>query len=96
MNAWGLGLPAVEVDADTGAALAVPGAVGVPGQQAVWLGLIAAAVGQWQLENLRTRADVQVLLHTERREKEMKKKTKNRSSHRPETETRERWKKRER
>lgn len=92
MNAWGLGSPAVEVDADAGAALAVPGAVGVSGQQAVWLGLIAAAVGQGQLENLGTRADVQVLLHTERREKE----TKNRSSHRPETETRERWKKRER
>lgn len=54
--------PAVEVDADTCPTLAVPGAVGIPGEQTVWLRLIAAAVGQGQLENLRTRADVYVLL----------------------------------
>lgn len=52
----------MEVDADTGPTLAVPSAVGVPGEQTVWLRMIAAAVGQGQLENLRTRADVQVLL----------------------------------
>ena len=55
----------MEVDADAGPTLAVPGAVGIPGEQAVWLRLIAAAVGQGQLENLRTRADVQVLLQTD-------------------------------
>lgn len=44
--------PTVEVNADTGTALAVPGAVGVPGQKAVWLRLIAAAVSQGQLEHL--------------------------------------------
>lgn len=54
--------PAVEVDADARPTLAVPGAVGVPGEQTVWLRLIAAAVGQGQLENLRAGADVQVLL----------------------------------
>lgn len=52
----------MEVDADAGPALVVPSAVGVPGEQTVWLRLIAAAIGQGQLENLRTRADVQVLL----------------------------------
>lgn len=59
--------PAVEVGADAGPTLAVPGAVGVPGEQTVWLRLIAATVGQGQLENLRARADVQVLLRGERR-----------------------------
>lgn len=54
--------PAVEVDTDARPTLAVPGAVGVPGEQTVWLRLIAAAVGQGQLENLRAGADVQVLL----------------------------------
>lgn len=62
--------PAVEVDADAGPTLAVPSAVGVPGEQAVWLRLIAAAVGQGQLENLRTRADVQVLLRRNKAERE--------------------------
>lgn len=60
--AYALCSPAVEVDADTGSTLTVPSAIGVPGEQTVWLRLIAAAVGQRQLENLRTRADVQVLL----------------------------------
>lgn len=54
----------MEVDTDAGPTLAVPSAVGIPGEQTVWLRLIAAAVGQRQLENLRTRADVQVLLQT--------------------------------
>jgi len=54
--------PSVEVDADAGPALVVPSAVGVPGEKTVWLRLIAAAVGQRQLENLRMRTDVQVLL----------------------------------
>ncbi len=62
--------PAMEVDADTGPTLAVPSAVGVPGEQTVWLRLIAAAVGQGQLENLRTRADVQVLLQGEKKKRE--------------------------
>lgn len=44
--------PPVEVNADAGPTLAVPGAVGVPGEETVWLRLIAAAVGQGQLENL--------------------------------------------
>lgn len=47
-----LASPAVEVNADASPTLAVPGAVGVPGEQTVWLRLIAAAVGQGQLENL--------------------------------------------
>lgn len=70
--------PSVEVDADTGPALVVPCTVGVPGKQAVWLRLIAAAVGQGQLQNLRTRADVQVLLQ---RNQKKGKKTKNAASH---------------
>lgn len=57
--------PAVEVNADARPTLAVPGAVGVPGQQTVWLRQIAAAVGQGQLENLRPGADVHVLLQGE-------------------------------
>lgn len=86
---WVLVSPSVEVDADTGPALVVPCTVGVPGKQAVWLRLIAAAVGQGQLENLGTRADVQVLLQ---RNQEKEKKTKNVASHPVETETREREK----
>lgn len=70
--------PSVEVDADTGPTLVVPCTVGVPGKQTVWLRLIAAAVGQGQLENLRTRANVQVLLQ---RNQEKEKKTKNKASH---------------
>lgn len=89
---WVLLSPPVEVDADTSPALAVPGAVGVPGKQTVLQRLIAAAVGQGQLENLRARADVDVLLQRdkERRRRERERKTKNRSSRHPETETRER------
>lgn len=79
--------PAVEVDADARPTLAVPGAVGVPGEQTVWLRLIAAAVGQGQLENLRAGADVQVLLTGGGEGTE----TKNRSSRQtPETGSRER------
>lgn len=59
----------MEVDADTCPALAVPSAVGVPGEQTVWLRLIAAAVGQGQLENLGARADVNVLLQRKQKEK---------------------------
>lgn len=55
----------MEVDADAGSPLVVPGAVGVSGEQTVRLGLIAAAVGQGQLQDLRARADVQVLLQRE-------------------------------
>lgn len=83
----------MEVDADTCPTLAVPSAVGVPGEQTVWLRLIAAAVGQGQLENLRTRADVNVLLQRNRgrrRRTETGGETENRSSHHPEMETRER------
>lgn len=56
----------MEVSADTGPTLTVPSAVGVPREQTVWLRLIAAAVGQGQLENLRTRADVHILLQGNR------------------------------
>lgn len=62
----------MEVDADAGPALVVPSAVGVPGEQTVWLRPIAAAVGQGQLENLGTRSDVQVLLQREARKGEDK------------------------
>lgn len=83
--------PAVEVDADARPTLAVPGAVGVPGEQTVWLRLIAAAVGQGQLENLRAGADVQVLLMGGQGGGKKGTETKNRSSRQtPETGSRER------
>lgn len=81
---WTLVSPAVEVNADAGPTLAVPGAVGVPGQQTVWLRLIAAAVGQGQLENLRAGADVDVLLQGGQMEEEEEGGTKERE----ETQTR--------
>lgn len=61
--------PSVKVDADAGSPLVVPGAVGVPGEQTVRLRLIAAAVGQGQLQDLRAGADVQVLLRRNGRKK---------------------------
>lgn len=73
----------MKVNADAGPTLAVPSAIGVPGEQTVWLRLIAAAVGQGQLENFRTGADVQVLLEWEPKTDDERKKTKNRSSHPP-------------
>ena len=58
----GTPLPVEAVGADAEAGVAAPGAVGIPGEDAVRARLVAAAVGQGQLGHLETGAGEEQLL----------------------------------